>query len=188
MVKIAAQVISILAMAMNILSYQNKKQKSILIFQMVGGTLFAVSFFMLGGITGAMLNVIGIIRAIIFLNKERLRADRPIWLVIFSLVFLGSYALSFTVFGKEITAYNLAVELLPVIGMVITTASFQKKDAKSVRVFGLINSPFWLTYNIINLSIGAICCEIISSLSIIIGYVRFDMKKEKETQDDGAKS
>ena len=29
MVKIAAQVISILAMSMNILSYQNKKQKSI---------------------------------------------------------------------------------------------------------------------------------------------------------------
>lgn len=177
--KTVAQVISIIAMAMNILSYQNKKQKNIFLFQMIGAVFFAVSFFMLGGITGAILNIIGIFRALVFLNKERLRADRPIWLVLFSLAFICSYVLTFTVFGKEASALNLLVELLPVAGMIVTTVSFQKKDARSVRVFGLINAPLWLTYNVINLSVGAICSEVISFISIVIGYVRFDTKKKR---------
>lgn len=177
--QIIAQVISVIAMTLNILSYQNKKQRNIFIFQMIGASFFAVSFFMLGAVTGAILNMIGIARAFVFTNKERLKADRPIWLILFSLTFIGSYVLTFAVFGKEMNLYNLAVELLPVAGMVITTVSFQKKDARSVRVFGLFNSPLWLIYNIINFSVGAICCEIISFISIIVAYARFDTKKKK---------
>lgn len=181
---IAAQVISVFAMAMNILSYQNKKQKMIFLFQLIGAILFAVSFFMLGAITGSILNIIGIARALVFLNKERLRADRPFWLALFTAAFIGSYILTFTVFGKQPTLPSLIIELLPVAGMTVTTVSFQRKDAKSVRVFGLINAPLWLTYNAISLSLGGVCSEIISFASIIIGYLRFDTKKKGENNED----
>ena len=187
-VQIIAQTVSIFAMAINILSYQNKKQKNIFLFQLIGSMLFAVSFFMLGAITGAILNFIGIVRALVFINKDKLRADRPIWLVLFTATFIGSYALTFTVFGKEASLFNLIVELLPVIGMIITTVSFQKKDARSVRAFGFVSSPLWLIYNVINFSLGAICCETVSLISITVGYVRFDMKKKKELEDESTES
>ena len=100
------------------------------------------------------------------------------WLLGFVAVYLTSYLLTFTVFGKEPTAINLIVEFLPVVGMTATTASFRLTDAGAIRRFGLISSPTWLIYNIANFSIGAICCEVLSLGSILIGIFRHDRKKE----------
>jgi len=172
-----AQIVGIFAMAFNILSYQQKTRGGAIAFQLVGGLLFSVNFFMLGAIVGGILNVIAAIRAVIFLNKEKLRADHPIWLGCFIATFVTTYVLSFTVFEKAPTAVNFMIELLPVIGMTATTISFRLTDAKSIRRYGLISSPSWLIYNIANFSVGAICCEVMSLCSIIIGIFRFDRQK-----------
>ena len=174
-----AQGIGIAAMAANILSFQQKTRLNAIGFQLVGGALFAVNFFMLGATVGGILNAVAFVRAIIFLNKEKLRADRPGWLVGFTAVYLASYVLTFTVFGKAPTAVNLIIEFLPVIGMISTTLGFRMTDAKAIRRFGLISSPCWLIYNIANMSIGAICCEVLSLGSILIGMARLDREKHE---------
>jgi hypothetical protein len=87
------------------------------------------------------------------------------------------------VFGTEATPKNLAVEILPVVGMVITTVSFCLGRAKAVRVLGIFNSPLWLTYNIFNFSLGGIITESVALISIVIGIVRYDLKK-KETAEN----
>ena len=171
-----AQGIGIAAMAFNIFSYQQKTRSGIIAFQLFGGLLFSVNFFMLGATVGGILNVLAVIRAIVFLNKEKLHADRPIWLFGFVAAYAVTYVLAFTVFGKEPTAANFVIELLPVIGMTATNISFRLTDAKSIRRYGLISSPSWLIYNIVNLSIGAICCEAFSLCSIVIGILRLDRK------------
>ena len=89
-----------------------------------------------------------------------------------------SYILTFTAFGKEPTGFNLIVEFLPVIGMTATTISFRLSDAKAIRKYGLISSPSWLIYNIANFAIGAICCEVLSLISIVIGMIRLDRKQD----------
>ena len=76
--EIIAQIIGIIAMAFNILSYQQKKQRYIIAWQLLGTTLFTVNFFLLGAYTGALLNAVGIVRAIVFLYKEHHRLCR--WL------------------------------------------------------------------------------------------------------------
>lgn len=172
-----AQAIGLLAMAFNILSYQQKTRNRAIAFQLCGGALFAVNFFLLGAIVGSILNVIAAIRAIIFLNKEKLKADHPAWLAGFTVTYILSYVLTFTAFGKEPTAANLIVEFLPVIGMTATTISFRLSDAKAIRKYGLISSPSWLIYNIANFAIGAICCEVLSLISIVIGMIRLDRKQ-----------
>ena len=146
-------------------------------FQLVGGALFAVNFFLLGAIIGGLLNVIAFVRAILFIYKDKLRTDNLYWFVGFSLVFVCCYVLTFTVFGKEPTFVNLLVEVLPVIGMVALTIGFRMKDAKHIRLCGLVSSPSWLIYNIIAFSVGAIVCEAISIVSIIVGFFRLDKKK-----------
>ena len=172
-----AQAIGLAAMAFNILSYQQKTRGKVIAFQLVGSVLFSINFFLLGAIAGALLNVISAIRAIVFLKKDALRADHPLWLAGFVISFLASYALTFTVFGKDVTTLNLIVEFLPVIGMTATTWSFRLKDASAIRKFGLISSPSWLVYNIASFSIGAIICEVLSLSSILIGMRRLDSKK-----------
>jgi len=179
-IEIIAQAVGIVAMAFNILSYQQKKQKGVIAFQLVGGALFAVNFLLLGAYVGGILNIIAAIRAVIFLNKEKLKADRPLWFMGFTAVYIAVYILSFTVFGTACTPYNFVIELLPVIGMVATTVGFSLKRAADVRKCGLVSSPSWLIYNISNFSLGAIICETLSLISIVTGMIRLDLKKNKE--------
>ena len=104
--ELIAQVIGLFAMAFNILSYQRKTRMGVIGFQLFGSALFAVNFFLLGATVGALLNVLSAIRAIVFLNKEKLRADHPLWLAGFTATFLASYVLTFTLFGKGIPEVN----------------------------------------------------------------------------------
>ncbi|MBR3868895.1 MAG: YgjV family protein [Clostridia bacterium] len=177
--EIIAQIIGIFAMIFNLLSYQQKTRNKAIIFQLFGTTLFTVNFLMLGAMVGGLLNLVGAIRAIIFINKEKLRADHIAWQIGFVIVYFASYILTFTLFGKEPTAFNFIIEFLPLIGMIATTISYRFTDAKAIRRFGLISSPAWLIYNIANLAVGAILCEVLSLCSIIIGIVRLDRKKKQ---------
>lgn len=174
--RLIAQLVGIFAMSFNILSYQQKTRNRAIAFQLMGSFLFSVNFFMLGAVVGGILNALGILRAVVFLNKEKLHADRIAWLAGFTAAYALSYLLTFTAFGKPMTTFNLVIELLPVIGMVATTISFRCADAKAIRRFGLISSPSWLIYNVVNFSVGAIICEVISLGSIVVGMYRFDRK------------
>lgn len=177
--EIIAQVIGIIAMVFNILSYQGKKQSTVILLQLIGGTFFAINFLMLGATVGSILNIIAAIRAIVFLLKDKLKTDRLPWFIAFVASYVVVYILNFTVFGKEPTAFNLIVEVLPVVGMVALTIAFRMKNASDVRKFGLISSPAWLIYNIVVGSWGAIFCEVFTLGSILIGMLRHDKVRKQ---------
>lgn len=178
MYDIIAQIFGIIGMAVMVVSFQAKKQKTVIILQMVGAVMFIVNFFMLGAITGALLNVIALFRGFVYANKEKIKHLRVFTGVFIALYFV-SYACTFLVFGKAPTLANFIVELLPVIAMVAVNISFYKTSAAAVRKFALISSPSWLIYNSINFSIGGILCETFSLISVILGIIRLDLKRNK---------
>lgn len=178
-IEIIAQIVGIFGMIANFVSFQQKKQKRVVFFQFFSALLFGINYLMLGAYMGALLNVFGVIRAIVFINREKLKAEHPAWLVFFILAFGSSYPLVFTVFGKEPSLKNLIIELLPVIAMILATISYRFTKAKDIRRFGLFSSPMWLIYNIFCFSIGAILSEILNLISIIVGIIRFDLKNSK---------
>lgn len=178
-IDIIAQIISIIAMAIALLSFQQKTQKRIVLMQFCSSSLFVIHFFMIGAITGCLLNAIGIVRAFIYSKKGQKWADHILWPVLFVVAFFGVYALNFTVLGLEPTLGNLLLELLPTLGMVATTVSFRMEKASRVRIFSLISAPLWLTYNAFNLSIGGILTEVFSLISILIGILRLDIRRKK---------
>lgn len=177
--ELIAQGIGLVAMAMNLISYQQKKRKAVIGFQFFGSLLFGINYFMLGAVVGGLLNCVGVIRAVVFLQKERFHGAHPAWLWGFSVCYVLSYVLSFTVFGMPLEIKNLTVEILPVIAMIVATYSYRLREAKDIRRFGLVCSPLWLVYNICNFSIGAICCEALNLVSIVVGMLRFDLKKQE---------
>lgn len=178
--EIIAQGIGILAMAFNILSYQGKKQSTVIALQFMGGLLFATNFLMLGQMVGGILNIIATVRAVIFLFKDKLKADRLPWFIFFIATYIAVYVLNFTVFGKEPTFINLLIEVLPVVGMIALNVGFRLKKAADVRKCALVSSPAWLIYNINAGAVGAIICEAVSLVSIFVGMFRHDRKKEAE--------
>ncbi len=178
MYDIIAQTIGIIAMIVAICSFQQRTQKRIVTFQFVSSILFSTHFFMIGAITGGILNAIGIVRAAIFAKRDtKAWAAHPLWIYIFSAIFIGVYALNFTVLGTTPILRNFLLEILPVIGMVATTIAFRMKKAAHVRIFSLISAPLWLIYNVANFSLGGILTEAFSLGSILIGMLRLDIKK-----------
>ena len=177
MTEILAQGIGLVAMAIGVLSYQQKTQKKIVLMQFCSSVLFTVHFGLLRAVMGCLLNAIGILRAAIFSQRERKWAAHPIWVFVFSFLFFLTYVLSFAMFGTAVTPENLIIEFLPVFGMLCTTVAYRCREARLVRMLSLSSSPAWLTYNLWNRSLGGALTEIFTILSIVIGMLRLDRRK-----------
>ena len=178
MYDLIVQAIGILGMVTIVLSYQARKQKNIITIQFFGCLFFAINFFMLDAYTGALLNGIGVIRAVVYLNKNKIKNLKLINYG-FIFIYIISYFATFFVFNKPITILGLITEILPVIAMVASTVAFAMNSAKSVRKLAFISSPSWLIYNCVNLAIGAIICEVFTLISVIIAVIRYDIKGGK---------
>ena len=183
-VELIAQGISLLGMAMNVLSFQRKEQRQIIFMQLIGSTFFGISYLMIGAYVGGLLNAIGMIRAVAYWQREKFHAEKIYWVYGIAAASLCIYALSFVVFGTEPSAKNLTVELLPAVAMVLSTVSFYLGSARAVRFLGIACSPLWLTYNVFNFNIGGIITESIALVSIFIGILRYDLKKGEEKSEN----
>ena len=178
-----AQAIGIVAMVLNIVAFQFKSKRTLLMFICVGSSLFSVNMFMLGAVTGGLMNILSAIRSLVYVNKDRLPIPVKWVNVMFISAYLISYVLSFTVFGIDPTVRNFILELLPIIAMSSMTFAFAGNNAKVIRLSGFINSPCWLVYNIFNNSIGGILCESFALVSIISALIRIDILGKKDKED-----
>ena len=70
-VETVGQAIGFIGMAMLFISFQQKENKKIYFWQIIGVSLFTVHFAMLGAYTGALLNILGVLRAVVFYNSEK---------------------------------------------------------------------------------------------------------------------
>ena len=182
MIEIIAQIVGGVGMVLNLIVFQQKTHKGVLMCQFFAALVFAVSFFMLGGYCGAILNLVGAARSGIFYFKDKTHANSVVWFVIFILAFAASYPLTFFVFNTKMTVTNLIIEALPVIAMIIITISLRIGSAKAVRFMGLFSSPMWLIYNIFTVAITAIASEILNLISMVVGIIRFDIKHKQKTE------
>ena len=180
--EITAQIFGIIGMLFNLLVFQQKTHRGVTLCQFFAAAAFAANYLMLGAFVGGILNIVGGLRAAVFFFQEKTHANSIVWLIIFVLAFAASYPLTFLAFGTKPTVQNLIIEILPVVAMVIITVSLRLGSAKAVRFMGLFSSPMWLVYNIFSGSIGAIASEILNLLSMVIGIIRFDIKRKNKNE------
>ena len=175
-----AQILGMIGMVMNLISFQLKEQKKLIRLQFFSSIVFTFHYLLLGATMGWILNGLGICRAFVFSHKEHEWARKKGWLPLFISCYAIVYVLTFTVLGMEPTASNLLLELLPAIGMTATTIGFYLENATKVRLLSLTNAPTWMTYNIIRGSIGGTITEIICLVSVVVGIIRLDIPKLKK--------
>ena len=162
-----AHILGIIALAFAVISYQQKTHKSILVFQLLANMTFCVHFIMLGAVTGGILNAVAATRAVIFVNKGKRWAENKIWLWVFCAVSI--------IVG--ILTWKDLFSILPILGMLCTTAALWIKTPKYVRLVAFPSSPLWLVYNTVNKSYAGAITEIITMCSIIIAIIRLDLNK-----------
>ena len=179
--EIMTQVIGYCATVLTISSFQFKTQKGIMAVQSISTVLWTVHFFMLGAISGSLLNLMCAVRSMIYAKRSTKAWARHIsWVYIFTVAALVIYALQFLVLDMEFNTKNAIVQFLPTLGVIATNIGYRLDTGFKVRCSQFISSPTWLTYNAFSGSAGGVITEIISFCSAIIGVIRHDIKDLKK--------
>lgn len=175
--EILGQVFSFGAMGCNVFSLQQKKKRNLVLFQLLGSTLFAISFFLMGAYSAFLQNVVATVRNVVFSRDKMSEKANKIWTGIFLCLFLLAYGLTFWVFGEAFTPKNAILQALPTIAMCIMSVAFSLKNVFHIRLLSIVNAVFWLVYSIIYINLGDIVSEVLCIGSSVIAIIRYDLKK-----------
>lgn len=167
--QILTQVLGAVAMTLGVLSFQAKSNGKILTWQVTANFFWCAHFFLLNAYTGAILNVLALVRnaTYFFLNKKE--TDKT------TQVAIGFCALSIVL---SLITYQSALSILPMLGTAVQSFSFAAKSANKMRLFTLIGSPFWLSYNLLSGSLSGTATEVFAMISMIVGMIRYRNKIE----------
>ena len=173
-----AQALGFVGMACNVGSYQLKKKKYLLLCQVLGGSIFAIHFLLLGGWAGFMMNAVGVFRGLVFSREDLSKKASRIWTAVFFLLFVLCYVLIVTVIQPQLSTADRIMELLPTLAMCLMTVTFGLLPASKIRAVSLVGSTLWMIYNIRCVAIGGVICEVLSIISSTVGIFRYDLKKK----------
>lgn len=165
--ELLGQIFGILAMCLNIIAVQFKKPRQLFLCRLVGCCLWSLNFLLLGSPTGAIMNLIDVVRSVFLLRKQT--ATKP---------FLWITLAMFTVAGLLTMDYSfsllMVVDILIIISQLVDTAGMWTHDLKIIRRCQLFAiSPVWLVHNILVFSIGGILTETFTIISTLIAMYRY---------------
>lgn len=166
-----AQGVGLLAVALFLLSYQQKKRKNIIIMNALSRVLYIVQYIMLGAFSGAVLDVLGTVSSVAAEKKDTPFIKRHVKLVV--------AVLNLAVILGGLLLYENIFSLLPIFGVLFHTGAFWLDNEKTVRRLSLLGSPFWLAYNLVSGAYGSAVGDMLSILSILIAMIRYDIMKKK---------
>ena len=104
----------------------------------------------------------------------KLRRKPFLW---FCLNWLGEFSIIFISLG--ILTWDGIIGILAIMGTVIQTIAFGNKKPSNIRLINLPTCFMWMAYNLHYSSVGGLCSDIFSLISIIIGIIRLDIPEYK---------
>lgn len=172
-------IIGYIAIAENLFIFLSVRRERVLIFKLISDVLWALNMAFLSvdnraNLTGAILNVIGIFREIVFYNRlDKNWAKHKFWLFFFIGVTLIS----------PIVSWNGAISLLPAFGSIFAVILFYSKNTDHMRYLSFLAQGLWLVYASVILSVPAIISNAIMILSSIIGIIRSFILNKKAKRE-----
>ncbi|MBE5743465.1 MAG: YgjV family protein [Clostridiales bacterium] len=186
------QCLGILGAICTIIALQFNKHFWIIFFKTLSELLFAVQLVFLGSYTGAVMNVISVIRNVIFVYA--VKKNKPVlpWILAFSsfalITGVTTAVLSWNTtlqtcskFGNEffVMFFTILISILPIFGKIITTFAYACKDPHKLRMLNLPSLTSWLIHDIIIFSIAGISNNLFGIVSAIIAEIRYKKIKNK---------
>lgn len=169
MLNVTGQILGIVAIVLGFLTYQFKSEKSLLLVHLSTSAVFMLHYLLIGAISGCVLNGVGILRDIVYFNKEKIN--------------LGAKKLSaiLTVFMTIVGLFSWQGihSLLVIAGIAIHSYCLSFNDAQSVRKSIMITCPMVLLYDVFVFSIGGIIYESVAMISAMIGIIRYRKSKNE---------
>jgi len=159
---LVAMIFGALGVAINILIYQLKSGKKILLSKLVSDFFWVLHYVCLSAFSGAAIAGIGIIRDAVFLHQDKKWAQSKAWLWLF---------LALSVISAVFT-WKSVFSLLPAFAAVLLVFSLWKNNPMLICVLAFPISAAMLAYNIYCVSYFGIANEILTLISAFIGVIK----------------
>ena len=168
---ILGNIIALVAASISIIIGIIKSKKKILYIQTIQYITYAIADFILGGITGAISNLISIFRNVLC-YKEKLNKVMVILIILLSTVL----TLMFNNLGF--------IGLLPLFNNIIYTLFINIKDEFKFKILILIQMILWLIYDLTIKAYTSAIFEVITIISCIITAYQIYINKKNEKQQN----
>ena len=165
-----AQLVGAAAMLTFSFSVQCRKKKHMMIVQMLAHSLYAIQYALLKAFAASYMDIVAIIRSLLFYKYDKSRKKVPIKLIIPVLIctlIIGYFN------------YTNFLSLLPMFTALAYTIGASFKDPKVYKKVFAVCATVWLYYN---LRVGAYVCVIgnVVEISSAIIAIRRDMKSKRK--------
>lgn len=164
------QLAGILGISVNVIIYQQKKNKKLLFYKLISDFLWLLHYLLLGACSGAWIAAIGIFRETVFINQDKKWAKGNYWL----LIFIACSIIS------SVFSWKGIFSLLPAIASVLSVISFWRNKPKLTRFLALVISSCMFTYDLVCGSYMGIANEVFTTASAIFGILRYDVMRKNE--------
>lgn len=166
---VLAQVLSFIAMIINIVAVQLKTKKQILLTTVVSNLFLIISYVLLGAYVGALNCSVVAIEIIINTILEDKGKRTPVLLIIL-------YLMIFVLIG--FTAFNSIIDFLSILGSTLFVLTFIQSKEKYVRLLILGNLILWIIYDFLVAAYFACISDLFVMFSTITAIYRYDIRKK----------
>lgn len=163
------QIFGGIAVILGFINYQTKSSKTILIINMITCGVFCVHYLLIGAISGFALNSIGMIRNIVYTNRDKKVFASPVWPFVFALIMLIA----------GIMTWQDWRSILMIGGLLVNSLGLSLKKAQHIRYTLMISCPLVLAYDLLVHSYGGIVYESMAIISALIGIFRYRNAKQE---------
>lgn len=153
-----SQILVGIAFFFDLLSFQFKNRTKILICFCVSSTLLACHFALLSHWTACVVGIVSVIRFVV----SYFTASKRVMLLIMALSILVSWV-----------TYSGVLTVLACVGTLIYTYAVFNSDDKSLRIFMMLGTAYWIVHNIIAQSPSAVALDSFFLISNMVGYYRY---------------
>lgn len=162
---VIAQLLGIIGLAFLVFSWQKNNKKSLLSYQILSGSFFALQYAFLNAYAGIIVHAFSVIRNIIFARYPK-RPPFYMLLIILLIVTLLSFL-----------TYQGWISLLPLIASILYSSALWYGNLKGIRITNIISDILGIVYNVYVYAFVGIFISVVDLLSSLIAVYRFDRKK-----------
>ena len=165
------QALGIAGITLTFFIFSARKRSTILLCKFTGDIVWFFHYLFIGATSGAAMNIVNMLREIIFYNKGKKWATSRFWLFLFVALNLISSLLT----------WEGPLSLLPMLGSSCTVVSFWCTKPLHIRLVAIPGQSLWLLYGILHFSPTSIISNTISLISIGVGLYK-DLREMKESK------
>lgn len=176
MILIISQIVGFFAVAIFLLSYQQKERKKIIVYNVVSRVLYIVQYLLLGAYEGAVLDILGAVSSTVATKK-----DSPFLRKHLRLAVVG---IDLVIVAIGLLLYESPLSLLPIVGILFHTTAFWISDERIIRWVSLLGSPFWFVYNFASQAYGSSVGDLLTMVSIVIAMIKYRNIKTKTSDEE----